>query len=95
MALLNHDRTFDPAPLWNFLSKEDLSARAKVLILMLSFTLDGGQINQEELSKALGANSKSNVVQRTVAEAERAGYLDVDRTVKPHWYRVSRQGTEQ
>jgi hypothetical protein len=90
LALLNQARTFDPLPLWDFLNKEDLSVRAKVLVLMLSFTLDGGQINQEELSKALGANSKSNVVQRTVAEAERAGYLDVDRSVKPHWYRVTR-----
>ncbi|MDX3017694.1 hypothetical protein [Streptomyces acidiscabies] len=98
LSLFNHDippeTRNDLLGLYGLLFNGDLSARAKVLILTLSFTEDGGQIDQERLSKVLGANSKSNVVQRTVAEAERAGYLDVDRTKKPHWYRVIRWDEE-
>ena len=80
--------------LFSLLMNEELSARAKVLILTLSFTEDGGQIDQERLSKVLGANSKSDTVRRTIEEAERSGYLDVNRSVKPHWYRVTRWDEE-
>jgi len=80
--------------LYSLLMRQDLSARAKILILTLCFTDDGGQIDQEELSKVLGANSKSEVTKNTVMEAERAGFIEVDRTVRPHWYRVTRWDEE-
>lgn len=89
MPLLNQDRTINPNGLFDLLLHEGLSARAKVLVLLLAFTQNGSQINQEELSKVLGSNSKSDTVRRTVEEAEYEGWIEVDRSVKPHWYRVS------
>lgn len=86
--MIDVDGWIEPAELFELLMTEDLSARAKVLILLLSLTEDGGKINQEELSKTLGGHS--DTVRKVIEEAERAGYLDVDRTCKPHWYRVTR-----
>lgn len=81
---------FDPEETLELLMDEEISARAKVLILLLSFSPDGAGISQEELSKTLRASSTSEVTKNTIEEAERAGFITVDRTKKPYWYQVTR-----
>ncbi|MFD8390651.1 hypothetical protein ACFV2N_15935 [Streptomyces sp. NPDC059680] len=73
---------------FKLLFDERLSGLTKLLVWFLGSQYNGVQISREELSDLLSTNSKSTAVQRAIEEAERYGYIEVDRTIKPYWYRV-------
>lgn len=77
-----------PSEVVALLFDERLSAAAKLLVWFLAISPDGEQISQEELSSVLSTNSRSDTARRAIEDAERIGYIEVDRTVRPFWYRV-------
>ncbi|GGV87073.1 hypothetical protein GCM10015535_36090 [Streptomyces gelaticus] len=87
MPLADKDGWY-PEEVYKLLFNERLSAYSKLLVWFLGISVDGIQISQQDLSQVVSTNSGSKAVQRAIEEAEREGYLDVDRTVKPYSYRV-------
>lgn len=79
---------WDAEQVFKLLFDARLSGYSKLLVWFLGIYVNGVQISREELSDLLSTNSKSTAVQRAVEEAERFGWIAVDRTVKPYFYKV-------
>ena len=79
---------WNPAEVGKLLYDQRLSAMAKLLTWYLGVWTEGVQIPQEELSSVLSTNSGSTAVRRAIEDAERFGYIEVDRSVKPYRYKV-------
>jgi hypothetical protein len=84
---LASENGWHPHEVFRLLEDERLSARAKLLVWFLAIWINGEQHRQEDLSRIVDGNSKSDTVRKAIQEAERYGYIDVDRSVKPHWYK--------
>lgn len=87
MPLADKDGWY-PEEVYKLLWDKRLSAMSKLLVWFLGIAVDGIQISQEGLSHIVSTNSGSKAVQRAIEEAERFGYLEIDRTKKPYWYQV-------
>lgn len=79
---------WNPAEVGKLLYDERLSAISKLLVWYLGIWPDGTRVSQEELSAVVSTNSGSKAVQRAIEDAERFGYVEVDRSCRPYWYRV-------
>lgn len=71
------------------LADENLSARAKLLVVHLSRYRGPVERSQADLNLIAQGNTSGYTLRKALREAERAGWLHIDRTHIPHTYRVT------